>query len=146
MKVNQDYPVKMKQLHQEVKVPSKGNVNFQEIVKNQNEKLQMGQLQQLLVELEKAGDRLARSKNFRDLAKYRGLVQSFLKETIDYGLEMQSNQSWNQFGQNRILKIVQTIDEKLVQLADELLASQEKNMKILALLGEIKGLLINLYT
>ena len=49
-------------------------------------------------------------------------------------------------GQSRMLAIIEKIDEKLVELTDELLQKEEENIKILGILGEIKGLIINIYT
>ena len=49
------------------------------------------------------------------------------------------------FGEGRRLKIVETIDEKLIELAEDLLNEEKTSVDLLAKIGEIKGLLINLY-
>ena len=58
MKVNQNLRLHTEPVHNETKVKIQGNTNFHELVKNQNEKLQMGQLQGLYLEIEKASERL----------------------------------------------------------------------------------------
>lgn len=146
MKVNQDYSVNMKPIQQEAKVSRNSFGGFKTLVETEQRKIQSNELQQLLQDIEKAGERLARSRNFRDLTKYKSLIKNFLKEAVDLGLAMESSSTWDDFGQTRVLKIVKEIDKKLIQLTDELLEKEKENINILGLLGEIKGLLINLYT
>ena len=67
------------------------------------------------------------------------------KEAVDYGLEMKQSHTWNRFGEGRRLKIVETVDEKLVELAQEILDEEKETIDLLDKIGEVKGLLINLY-
>ncbi|MGA9226754.1 MAG: DUF327 family protein, partial [Mesobacillus sp.] len=60
--------------------------------------------------------------------------------------ELKHSHSWNQYGEGRSLKLVDTIDEKLVDLTEELMDKKDKQIDILGKIGEIKGLLINIYT
>ena len=59
---------------------------------------------------------------------------------------LKQSHTWNRFGEGRKLKIVETIDEKLVELAEEILNREKSSIDLLDKIGEIKGLLINLYT
>lgn len=146
LKVNQNLPISTDAIQKDMKVQVPGNLRFQELVKMQNEKIQSGNIQALLVEIEKAGDRLAKSRNFRDLTKYKNLIQSFIKETVDFGLGLKKSNTWGNRGQNRVLQIIEKIDKKLVELADELLDKEADQIQLLNIIGEIKGLIINLYT
>lgn len=145
MKVNQDFSVKMKQIPQEHATQTR-STQFQQVLQTSQSQMQLGQLHSLLETIDKAGERLQRSRNFRDLLKYKNLVQSFLKETVNFGLSLKSSTTWNEVGQGRILKIVEQIDASLVELTDEMLKKEKDHIRILGLIGEIKGLLINLYT
>lgn len=146
MKVNQDFRVPNERLMNDLKVQHKGNLKFHTVIKSQSEKLQMGQLQNLYSDIEKAGERLAKSRNFRDLAKYKLLVKKFLKEVSDNGIGLKKSHTTDIFGESRMLQTIEKIDEKLIELTDELLKSEEDNIHILSILGEIKGLIINLYS
>lgn len=146
MKINQDIRLKIDNVRNEHKQTIASSVKFGELVQKQEKHLKMERIELLLSNIEEAGLRLARSKTLKDLAKYKSLVKSFIKETIDFGMGLKKSQSWNQFGQTRTLKIVEKIDEKLVELTDELIAKEQKGIDLLDKLGEIKGLLINLYT
>lgn len=146
MKVNGDARVGISHLHHDASQTIQGGgAKFGQMVVKQQQRLQNEQLTRLLGDISTAGERLARSRNLRDMAKYKMLVRSFLKEAVELGLELKQSHTWNEYGEGRRLKIVQAVDEKLVQLADELLTDEKTSIDLLARIGEIKGLLINLY-
>lgn len=146
MKIHQDLRLNIDNRRQEPKLGSTSGVKFNELVQKHDQKMQMEKLQQLLTDIDYAGERLMRSRTFKDLAKFKSLVKRFVKETVDFGMELKQSHSWNQFGQGRSLTIVETIDQKLVELTEEMMKNEEKSLDLLEKIGEIKGLLINLYT
>ncbi|MCP1143228.1 YaaR family protein [Lysinibacillus endophyticus] len=145
MKINQDLRVGLKTNHKELKQPNQSQNRFGEILVKQGSKLQTEQLTRLLGDISAAGDRVARSRNLRELARFKMLIKRFLQEAVEYGLDMKQSHTWNRFGEGRRLKIVETIDEHLVELAQEILNEEKDTIELLDRIGEIKGLLINLY-
>lgn len=144
MKINQD--IRMLNTNRNELRPTAPNTNrFGEMVVKQGSKMQTEQLTRLLGDISAAGERVARSRNLRELTRYKMLIKRFMQEAVDYGLEMKQSHTWNRFGEGRRLKIVQTIDERLVELAQDLLNEEKETIDLLAKIGEIKGLLINLY-
>lgn len=146
MKINHEIPIKPDKSRQDAKQFQTGNGRFQQMVQTQDQKMQIQTLNRLIGDIEGAGQRLVRSRTFRELAKYKALVKRFVKEAVEYGLELKQSTSWNEYGQSRPLKTVETIDEKLVELSEEILNKEKSSLEILEMIGEIKGLLINLYT
>ncbi|MCY8937058.1 YaaR family protein [Peribacillus frigoritolerans] len=146
MKINHDIPIKPDKSRQDAKQFETGNGRFQQMVQTQDQKMQIQTLNRLIGDIEGAGQRLVRSRTFRELAKYKALVKRFVKEAVEYGLELKQSTSWNEYGQSRPLKTVETIDAKLVELSEEILNKEKSSLEILEMIGEIKGLLINLYT
>jgi len=146
LKINQDLRVGLKTNHNEIKQVNQSGNRFGEMVVKQGSKMQTEQLTRLLGDISSAGDRVARSRNLRELARFKMLVRRFLQEAVNYGLEMKQSHTWNRFGEGRRLKIVETIDERLVELAEDLLNEEKATIDLLDKIGEIKGLLVNLYT
>ncbi|PAK38036.1 YaaR family protein [Peribacillus simplex] len=146
MKINHDIPIKLDKSRQDAKQFQTGNGRFQQMIQTQDQKMQIQTLNRLIGDIEGAGQRLVRSRTFRELAKYKALVKRFVKEAVEYGLELKQSTSWNEYGQGRPLKTVETIDAKLVELSEEILNKEKSSLEILEMIGEIKGLLINLYT
>ncbi|AWE05931.1 DUF327 domain-containing protein [Lysinibacillus sp. 2017] len=145
MKINQDLRMNLNTNRNDLRTNNQGGNRFGEMVVKQGSKMQTEQLTRLLGDISTAGDRVARSRNLRELARFKMLVKRFLQEAVDYGLETKQSHTWNRFGEGRRLKIVETIDERLVELAEDILNEERESIDLLAKIGEIKGLLINLY-
>ena len=144
MKINQDLRVNLN-TNPNVRQNNQANNRFGEMVVKQGSKMQTEQLTRLLGNISAAGERVARSRNLRELARFKMLVKRFLQEAVDHGLETKQSHTWNRFGEGRRLKTVETIDEHLVELAEDILNEEKESIELLAKIGEIKGLLINLY-
>ncbi|RFU62626.1 YaaR family protein [Peribacillus glennii] len=146
MKINQDHHVKMDKVRQDARLVQADSGKFRQLVQKQDQKMQFDTLTKLLGDIQGAGERLSKSRTFKDLAKYKTLVKRFVREAVDFGMDLKQSQSWNAYGQSRPLKIVETIDEKLVELTEQILQDEKSSIDILDKIGEVKGLLINLYT
>jgi uncharacterized protein YaaR (DUF327 family) len=146
MKISQDLRSTLDKRGQEQKTAQISSKGFQSLMVQQGNKLQLDQLNKLLVNIEDVGRRLAKSRNFSDLSKYKLLVKKFINEAVEYGMSMKQSRSWDHYGNSRSLKIVEQVDQSLIELAEEIVRKESSMIDILAKIGEIKGLLINLYT
>lgn len=146
MKINQDVRVGIDKIRKDTMQNNTQSAKFGQMITKQDQRMQTEALTKLLGDITTAGDRLARSRNLRDMAKFKMLIKKFLEEAVDFGMGLKQSHTWNRFGEGRKLKIVETIDEKLVELAEEILSQEKSSIELLDKIGEIKGLLINLYT
>ncbi len=99
MKINQDLRVGANRLQNGPQAQPNSQLKFGDLVQKQDQKLQTDQLARLMGDVTAAGDRLARSRNFKDLAKFKMLVKRFVKETVEYGMNLKQSHSWNEFGE-----------------------------------------------
>lgn len=129
-------------------VPRTGSsgTKFSEVISRQEVQLYKEQLDKLMADVHAAGERLGKTRNFQDLVKYKTLVKELVKEAVETGMELKQSHSWNRFAEGRVLQTVELIDEKLVELTEEVLKNEKQSIDILGNIGEIKGLLIHLYT
>lgn len=146
MKINQDVRVGIDKVRKDSIQNGPRSTNFGQMITRHEQKMQTETITKLLGDISTAGDRLARSRNLRDMAKFKMLIRKFLQEAVDFGMGLKQSHTWNRFGEGRKLKIVETIDEKLVELAEEILDQEKSSIDLLDKIGEIKGLLVNLYT
>lgn len=146
MKIGQDIRPIMDTKQNDGKVGKKPSLSFGEAVSKQSEKLHSEQLTRLLGDIENQGKRLLQSQTVRDLQLYKNLVQRFVKEAVDFGMQLKQNKSWNEQGRSRTLKLVKEVDEHLIELTEAVLSQEKDSITLLDRIGEIKGLLVNLYT
>lgn len=144
MKIGQDIrsQVDTKQLRQ----TRESRTNFDQLVNVQVHKVKREELQKLVDDISNQGERLARFRSFQDLAKFKRMIKEFLNETVYTGLELEESHNFNPNGYSQKLTVVKEVDEKLIQLTEDIMNQEKKTIDLLSIIGEIKGLLVNLYT
>lgn len=120
--------------------------SFENLIQSHSIKLKQQEIKQLMVKITEQGNKLARYRTFRELVKFKRLVKGFLEETVYNGFNLEKSHHFSFDGQSRELAIVKEVDEKLIQLTEDIMNQEKKAVDLLGLIGEIKGLLINLYT
>lgn len=100
----------------------------------------------LMSEITTQGERLSKRKDIRDMKRYRGLIKEFLNEVVNRSHEFSRENFLDKRGRHRVYGIVRLVDENLDALAQELCKDEKDNMEILAKIGEIRGLLLDLFT
>jgi uncharacterized protein YaaR (DUF327 family) len=125
---------------------SDNSAAFQKIINSYSKELTKDNLHQLLQDIDHQGRQLSENPTFTELRKYKDLVKQFMGEVTKSGIGLYQTESWDTYGGNKTLKTVQVLDRKLMELTNQVLHQQNAGLSILDRIGEIKGLLINLYT
>lgn len=125
--------------------PQLEKLSFGAMVLGEDERMSQERLTKLLTDIDKQGQILARSRAIRDFYSYKNLVKQFMEEAVKYGIVLDERRGINRRGRSRLYKIVKEVDAELLTLADELLSDQAPMIDLLARIGEIRGMLINLY-
>ena len=103
-------------------------------------------LQGLMQAISEEGEKLAKRKDLRDLKHYRGLVKEFLNEIISRSHSFSRENFLDRRGRHRVYGIIRLVDENLDALAQELMKDEKDNIAILSTIGEIRGLLLDIFT
>lgn len=146
MKVSQDLRSQMDATNKQTRSVVEGKQTFNSFVQTHSHKLKTQELQTLLKGITVQGEKLAKFRSFRDLVKFKRMIKGFLQETVYNGLDLKQSHSFGLESRSQQLSIVTEIDERLIELTEELMNQEKKTVDLLGIIGEIKGLLINLYT
>lgn len=103
-------------------------------------------LNTLMEEIAMQGDRIAKRKDIRDMKKYRGLIKDFMNEIINRSHQFSRENFLDRRGRHRVYGIIRLVDQTLDELAQELVKDEKDNLAILAKIGEIRGLLLDIFT
>ncbi|WP_040209403.1 YaaR family protein [Neobacillus jeddahensis] len=125
---------------------STSSTSFQKIMSTYSQGLTEDRLQQMLQDIDQQGLKLSENPTFHELRKYKDMVKQFMGEVTKNGVSLYQTDSWDPYGGNKTLKTVQVLDRKLMELTDHVLNKQSNGLTLLERIGEIKGLLINIYT
>ncbi|GAA4706681.1 YaaR family protein [Brevibacillus fulvus] len=120
-------------------------VSFGDLVSSEDQRMSEERITKLLNDIDRQGQLLARSRSVRDFYQYKALVKRFMEEAVRYGVALDDRRGVNRRGRSRLYKIIKEVDGQLLEMADQLLAEQAPTIDLLARIGEIRGLLINLY-
>ena len=118
--------------------------SFADLMQQQEQNASKEQLKRMLEQIDLQGERLSKSMTVRELRTYRAMVKKFLDETVRRGVGIKETRGFDRKGRSRRYKILDEIDAKLLEMADELLEHEQGRIEILRKVGEIRGLLINL--
>lgn len=119
--------------------------SFSDMMLSQQERATREQLQQSLLQIDQQGQRLAKSMTIRELRQYKLLVKRFLEETARRGVQLRETRGWDRRGRMKRYKLLEEIDLELLGMADEMLESEQGRIELLQKVGEIRGMLINLF-
>ena len=122
------------------------SISFTEVMGKKREEVLYAKMTKMMQDIEDQGKILSTSQTVEDLKKYKKLVKEFLDDAVNNGLKLEEQRGFNRRGRTKVYKIVKEVDSKLIDLTNAVLDKEKNGLNILNLVGEIKGLIINMYT
>lgn len=102
-------------------------------------------LQTMMEDIVMQGDRIKKKTDVKDMRRYRSMIKEFLNEVVNRSHKFSRENFLDRRGRHRVYGIVRLIDEKLDELAQELMKDEKDNLTVLAKVDEIRGLLMDLF-
>lgn len=131
--------------HADINRPGDGSFKFMLASHVQEAELQ-AKLNSLMEEITMQGERLYKRRDVKDMKHYRGLIKEFLNEIVTHSHSFSRENFLDRRGRHRVYGIIRLIDENLDLLAQELMKDEKDNLAILDKIGEIRGLLLDIFT
>lgn len=121
------------------------SISFLEILEVKEDDKARKMLEEALELIEEKGKNLSDRRTVEALLDYKKMVQSFIKDAVEYGLKVEEKRGFSRGGRGRSLRTVSNIDVRLIELTEAIINQEKKHINILDKVGEIQGLLVNLY-
>lgn len=144
IKVNQAAPVTQVQQTETGQV-SDGTFKFILASSIEEQELQT-YLTNMMEEITRQGDRLSKKMDVRDMKRYRGLIKDFMNEVVNRSHKFSRENFLDRKGRHRVYGIIRQVDDTLDELARELMKDEKDHLAILSKIGEIRGLLLDIFT
>ncbi len=100
--------------------------------------------EKLLEKIDEEGKNFASAPSEAGLALYRSLVKEAIERAVAKGLKLDREKAHSYTSSPKLFTIIAKIDTALLDLAEQVRATQTKKMKLLGIVEEIKGLIANL--
>lgn len=144
IRVNETASVNSVQQQQQTQAGS-GDFKFV-LASNIEEKDLQAKISALVGEISEFGKKITKKADIRDMKHYRGLIKDFLNEVVYRSHSFSRENFLDRKGRHRVYGIIRLIDGNLDELAKELLKDEKDNLRILNLVGDIEGLLLDILT
>ncbi|MCI5726064.1 MAG: YaaR family protein [Clostridium sp.] len=119
-----------------------GRKGFAQSFKQEREKKSQEQLKQMCDDIKKKGNRLVLTKTYADVRIYKKMIKEYLESVLQYMYDTHKDIS---FWQTQYFITVDTVDEKLEALTQQLLGEEKENINVAATVDEIEGLIVDIY-
>ncbi len=144
IKVNQvQQPVQIEQTPQTQETD--GTFKFTLVSRIEEQDLQNA-LTHMMEEITRQGDKLAKHRDIKDMKRYRALIKDFMNEIVNRSHSFARENFLDRKGRHRVYGIIRLIDKNLDDLAQELVKDEQDHLAILNKIGEIRGLLLDIFT
>lgn len=144
--------IKINEVQQTVPIDQTRNVQQAEgdfkfiLASNVEEAALAERLNLMMEEIVMQGDKLIKRMDVKDMKRYRTLIKEFLNEIVNRSHKFSRENFLDRRGRHRVYGIIRLVDEKLDELAQELVKDEKDHISILATVGEIRGLLLDIFT
>jgi uncharacterized protein YaaR (DUF327 family) len=79
------------------------------------------------------------------MKKYRTLIKEFMNEIVNRSHKFSRENFLDRRGRHRVYGIIRLVDQKLDELAQDLVSEEKDSISILAKVDEIRGLLLDIF-
>ncbi len=92
------------------------------------------------------GEKIAKRNDIKDMQRYRILIKDFMNEVVTRSHVFSRENFLDRKGRHRVYGIIRQVDKELDELAQELVKDEKNGIDILAKIGQIQGLLLDIFT
>ena len=144
--------IKVNQVEQTIQTQQQSNVQPTDdtfrfmLASNIEEAGLADRLNLMMEEIVMQGDKIVKRMDVKDMRRYRTLIKDFMNEIVNRSHKFSRENFLDRRGRHRVYGIVRLVDEKLDELAQELMKEEKYKIAILAKVGEIRGLLLDIFT
>lgn len=103
-------------------------------------------LNTLMEEITMQGEKLGKRRDVKDMKHYRSLIKDFMNEIVSRSHNFSRENFLDRRGRHRVYGIIRLVDQNLDELAQELMKDEQDHIAILDKIGEIQGLLLDIFT
>jgi len=121
------------------------NTSFSGIIHDTQEKLIEQELSLLMEEIRQQEEKLIKHLTLAEVIRYRKLVSKFLSVVVSNMYQFVKHDHFNSQGRHEVYAVVNKVNQKLEELVKRVLYSDRDKLKILSLIDDIRGLLIDLF-
>ena len=144
IKINNINPTPQAQAPEQVQ---EANGDFKFVLTSKLEDANLAErLNLMMQDIIQQGERIGKKNDIKDMQRYRILIKDFLNEVVTRSHVFSRENFLDRKGRHRVYGIIRQVDKELDELAQELVKDESNHIDILAKIGQIQGLLLDIFT
>ncbi len=124
---------------------SEGKQSFVEVVDDRDKEYRKREFEELIIDIDKSSKRFLARPGTEEFNEYKRLVKAFLEKVVSKGFEVIRSGMEEKSKKKGIYAVIIQIDQKIVELGEQVVKFQKPVLKLAAKVNEIRGLLADIY-
>ena len=100
----------------------------------------------MMHDIQQQGKLISKKNDIRDMQRYRKMIKEFLNEVVSRSHTFTRENFLDRKGRHRVYGIIRLVNQNLDELTQELFKDEKDNIAIMAKIGDIEGLLLDIFT
>lgn len=125
------------------------NFNHQKIFSQQLTSLSKENHQNYIIDLidkiSIQGKKISNKADILELQKYKKLITELLNDTVSNSYSYVKSDNFNYRKRHKVFTIIKKVNQSLDELTAEVLKQQSDNLNLLSTVGDIRGMLVDLF-
>ncbi len=121
------------------------NTAFFRQLTNLNEAQYQRYIQELQEKIFKQGEKIKAKADLGALQEYRQLIGELLQEAAGNAYACVKTSSFDARGRHKVFLVIRNVNQKLEEMTREILSDQRDNLRLLQMVDDIRGMLVDLF-
>lgn len=121
------------------------SISFHHVMDQKREQRHHERFERQLIAIQEKGELLAETQTIETLTEYKQMIKEFMRDAVDSALRLDEKRGFNRRGRTKIYKVVEQVDQKLLELTNNVVNGESSRLDLLDRIGEIQGMLVNVY-
>lgn len=125
--------------------PAANEASFSSLLSDKRDEADREKLDRMMEKIKEKGEELVDSRSLDILVNYKKMVREFVEQASSYAFQIVDRKGLSRIGRSKILKVVSQVDEALVKLTEEFIKEERNKLNLLQKIGQLGGLLTDIY-
>lgn len=120
------------------------NQMFQRQITSLNDIQQQKHFEDLQLAIAGQGEVIKKRADIKEIQKYRQMITELLNEVVSSSYICSKSDIFDARGKHKVFVMIKNINKKLDEMTKEMLAEQTDNLRLVEMVDDIRGLLVDL--
>lgn len=128
-----------------VRAGTQQNFAFAQHMLNYSQTQYQAYAEELREKIFSQGDIITRKADLSEFIKYRALIAELMELAAGNAFACTQSRSFDRKGRRNVFVLIKTVNERLDEMVRQILSEQSDNIRLLELVDDIKGLLVDMF-